>query len=276
MSPITDRTTMQTFDFGRSYFRFRIDSQLQRTITVTHRMPTTVNNVRINIECCCTLVDRATGESRQYVLGASCKTERVGADRDCFLEPNADFCLVASEAEFLLLKSWAHNKMSLTRALGAAVPLERQSGSCRDAWVSFSHSLSPARGRLLESIDEIIESIRGDRPIVAHTEYDDGDYRVRIDYPVKTINYSEREHVYQTDTGPLLLPDLSPFRLRSIERQVECFDLAYAAFNSAGWTEFIIKVPTETGEGMTADHYSLVRRIEPTHNSLVEVLDDAV
>ena len=30
-----------------------------------------------------------------------------------------------------------------------------------------------------------------------------------VEYPVKTMNANERDMVYQTDTGPVLLPDLS-------------------------------------------------------------------
>jgi len=270
------REEMKTFNFNRSYFRFRIDARQQPAITVTHAMPTTVNNVRINIECRCALVHLGTGKSEEFVLGASCKTERVGVDRDCWLQPNADFCLAASDSEFLILKSWARNKMPLARSRGAAGgPLERQSGSSREAWTDFSYALSPAEGRALDGIEHIIAAIRGDRPLVAHTEYDDGDYRVVLDYPIKTINYSERERVYQTDTGPILLPNLSPDRLLATERQVECFDLAYAAFNSSGWAEFIVNVPTEIGDGIATDHYSLTRRIEPVRNTVIEVLNEA-
>ncbi len=238
-------------------------------------MPTTINNARISLECRCEILDLRSGQSNVYVLGASCKTERVGADQGCWLEPNADFCLAASEQEFLLFKSWARNGLVVAKhpeALG--VPQERQSGSCRDAWADFGIQLRPVRGQALKTLDDIIPAIRGDRPLVAHSEYDDGDYRVIFDHPVKTINFSERERVFQTDTGPILLPDLSPARLRESDRLIDCFDLAYSAFNSAGWAEFIVNVPTPVGGGITVNHYSRTRRIESTRNLLVEVLED--
>lgn len=130
------------------------------------------------------------------------------------------------------------------------------------------------RGRTLSSLSEIITAIRGDRALVSRTEYNDGDYRVVIEHPVKTINYSEREHVFQTDTGPVLLPDLSQARLDRCNRLVECFDLAYSAFNSPDWAEFIVNVPTFVADGVTVNHYSRPRRIEPAVNSLIEVLDE--
>lgn len=266
---------MHTIDFAGSYLRFRIDRQAQAAITVTHAMPTTVNNVRINIECRCELIDLRTSRSHVYVLSASCKTERVGADRDCWLEPNADFCLAISNEEFLTFKSWARQGLPVARHPEAAgVPMERQSGLCCEAWTDHTFQLHRARGRSLNSIEMIIDAIRGDRPLVSHTEYQNGDYRVVIDHPIKTINYSEREGVFQTDTGPILLPDLSPERLARCERLIECFDLAYSAFNSTGWAEFIINVPTPVTDDISVNHYSRPRRIEPVQNMLIEVLDE--
>jgi hypothetical protein len=266
---------MQTIDFNRSYLRFRIDLAAQPAITLTHKAPTTVNNVRINMECRCELLDRQADRSHVYILCASCKTERVGVDRDCWLEPNADFCLVASDDEFLVMKSWACTDFAAPDDSETSTPpLARQSGLTREAWPKFELQFRAAHGTRLTSVDEIIASIRGDQPIVAHTEYDDGDFRVRLDYPVKTINYSERDDVYQTDTGPLLLPDLSAERLQRCEQLIDCFDLAYSAFNSADWAEFIINVPTPVGQGISVDHYSKTRRIEAVENCLIEVMEE--
>ncbi|MBI2825517.1 MAG: hypothetical protein HYX69_12610 [Planctomycetia bacterium] len=267
---------MQTFDFNRSYFRFCIDQQAQTPITLSHDMPTTVLSVRINIESRCVVTHRPTGKSRTYVLGASCKTERVGAARDCWLEPNADFCLIASEQEFLILKSFATNDVRvMSHPASQGVQPQRQSGACREAWCDFATQLRPARGQDLGSIEAIVAAIRGDRPICAQTQYDDGDYHVAIDYPIKTINYSERERVYQVDTGPIPLPDLSTQRLNAVERQVDCFDLAFVAFNSPAWAEAIVNVPTPAGNGVSVNHYSRTRRIEPARNALVEVVEGA-
>jgi hypothetical protein len=266
---------MQTIDFSRSYLRFRVDPRVQPTITVTRPMPTSEVNVRIGLECRCELRNRRTGQSHVYVLGASCKTEVVGAQRDVWMEPNADFCPIASDEEFMVIKSWARRDMSVERHPDAiGVPVERQAGRCTEAWCEHSLDLRKARGQALPTVDEIIEAIRGDRPIVARTQYEDGDWEVTIDHPAKTLNYSERDGVYQTDTGPILLPDLSAERLRRSRWLVECFDLAYAAFNSIGWVELIINVPTPVGDGISVNHYSTTRRIEPVTNSLFEVIGE--
>lgn len=267
---------MNTTDFNRSYLRFRLEPAAQAPITVTGTMPTLVNNVRINLECRCELTHRPSGRRHTYILGASCKTERVGVERDCWMLPNADFCLVASEDEFLVIKSWAQANMPVADN-GAATQtlLDRQSGSSREAWTTFDFKLRPASGQALTSLEQIIGAIQSDRSINARTEYIDGDWNVMIEHPVKTINYSEVDKVYQTDTGPVLLPDLSADRLARGPRLIDCFDLAYSAFNSASWTEFIVNVPTPISDGARVNHYSKSRRIEPVQNVLVEVLEDA-
>jgi hypothetical protein len=266
---------MEVVDFSRSYLRWRLDSKAQAPPTISHPMPTSVNNVRIGLECCCQLTERATGRTHVYVLGAACKSERVGVQQDVWLEPNSDYCLVMSADEFLILKSWAHCGIRIMRYPESLGPQpERQSGANRDAWRSFNIQVKTAPGQLLDSVESVISATRGDRPIVARTEYDDGDFRVVIDHPVKTMNYSEREEMYQTDTGPILLPDLSAERRERSERLVECFDLAYSAFNVGGWAEFIVNVPTPVGEGVRVNHYSRARRIEPVRNQLIEVMED--
>ena len=76
-----------------------------------------------------------------------------------------------------------------------------------------------------------------------------------------------REQVFQTDTGPILLPDFSTDR--EIERFIERFDLAYSAFNNPDWAEFIVNVPTQLYEEISVNHYSQPRRAENTRNSVI-------
>jgi hypothetical protein len=72
------------------------------------------------------------------------------------------------------------------------------------------------------------------------------------------MNASEREIFYQTDTGPLLIPDLE----REPDDIVNGFELAFSAFNSPNWTEFIVRTPTEVAPGVNVYHYSKPVRIE--------------
>jgi hypothetical protein len=258
---------MHTVDFQRSFLTFRVDLLAQAAITLSHRPPTTENNARIQLESVCHITKRSTAERTTYVLGASCKTERVGAPSDLWLSPNADFCPIVSEDEFLIIKSWEKRGMGVLRnppSLG--VQSERQSGAVKEAWTRLNITICPVEARPLQDITAITEAIFDNTPIVCQTEYSEGDFDINLIHPVKTINVSMREAVFQTDTGPVLLPDLGP---RPVERFIERFDLAYSALNSGDWAEFVINTPVPLAAGIEVNHYARTRRIEGVRNSLL-------
>ena len=263
---------MKACDFSRSFLTFRIDLKEQQPTTLSHKSPTTLNNARISLECICNLENSKTGESFRYVLGASCKTERVGVPKDIWLKPVADFCVITSDEEFMILKSWQRNDMKVMRhpeSLGAQP--ERQAGLTKEAWTSLKIKVSETEAAVLNSVDEIIDATFEGMPLVSRMEYDDSSYHVRIENPVKTFNVNEREKIYQTDTGPVLLPDFS--RLSGESRLVEVFDLAFSAFNCPQWAEFVVNVPTAIAEGVSANTYSKTRRIENMKNTIVMLKD---
>ena len=98
---------MQTIDFARSFLTFRIDTQSRPPQTVSHKPPFSLNNARIQVECRCVVTEIDTGWSETFVLGANCKTERVGVAREIWTEPNADFQPIYSGTRFLNLKTYA-------------------------------------------------------------------------------------------------------------------------------------------------------------------------
>ena len=61
--------------------------------------PWSLNNARIQIEACCQIFDCLNEKKSTYMLGASCKTEQVGEERDMWHMPNADFCPILSDEE---------------------------------------------------------------------------------------------------------------------------------------------------------------------------------
>src|SRR5689334_11134335 len=97
---------MKAVDFSRSYLTFRIDTLKKPPKTVSHQPPFTLNNARVQIDCCCEIEDKLSGLIQDFVLGASCKTERVGVEQDIWLEPNADFVPIFSREEFMHLKTY--------------------------------------------------------------------------------------------------------------------------------------------------------------------------
>ena len=250
-------------DFAASFLTFRIDWNLQPSLTSSHEPPFTLNNARIQIESRCKISDRHTGEAQNFVLGASCKTEYVGVERDLWTAPNADFCIILSDESYLILKSWDRNNKGVMRypaSLGEQP--ERQSGLVSDTYERVSIDLRPMRAQRLDSAEAIVAAtLAGDR-LVGRCAFNLRDrYDVEIDFPIKTMNANEREWIYQVDTGPILFPDLSA----DCRSWIDSFHLAFIAFNRADWAEFILQVPTPLSEGVSVNHYSRVVQLN-THN----------
>ena len=266
---------MRVPDFQRSFLTFTSDDDRKESKTRSHAAPYRFNAARIQLESVCTLTT-AGGATHRYVLGAACKSEIVGVARDLWLHPNADFCPVASEAEILILKSWITNQVEVMLeppSLGRQP--ERQIGLTAEVFSDFEINVAEAQGEVLASTERIIEATYAQRPLVARLQYQDAGYQVRIDHPVKTMNVNPRDGVFQTDTGPILLPDFSRERERGL--LVSVFELAFAAFNRPTFAEMVIRRPTPvtddgtlTGVGtLSANHYEETRRIDAMDNQVL-------
>ena len=258
---------MQTIDFSRSFLTFRIDTLKKPPQTVSHKPPYSLNNARIQLECCCDIQDKRSGQTHRFVLGAACKTERVGVERDIWIDPNADFIPIFSLDRFMNLKSYdrADKGISLyPPSLG--LQSERQTGKVEEAFDALRIDIFRCRGELLDDAARIIESVLANEPIVARTRLEDEHYTALLEYPVKTINANERDGVYQTDTGPVLLPDLS----RDPEDLIAGLELAFSAFNNPRWTEFIVRAKTPVADGVEVYHYCKPRRLD-CHNELIQL-----
>ena len=255
---------MQAPDFLRSFLTFTSDHKQKASKTASHEAPYTFNSARISLEAVCTVDDT------RYVLGASCKTEIVGPDRDLWLDPNADFCIAASSDEFLIMKSWITNQVEVMLhppSLGRQP--ERQAAKIDETFTDFVIHVVEAEAEELTDTTQIIEASYAHRPLVARTEYDDQGQHVIIDHPVKTMNVNPRDNVYQTDTGPIIVPNFDREPERGLE--VGRFELAFEAFNRREWVEVLIRRPTpvEPGSAITADHYAVPRRIDGVRNRVL-------
>jgi len=256
---------MNTFDFNRSFFTFRIDTLVKQPQTVTHKPPFSLNNARIPIECRCVVTEKATGEAQAFVLGASCKTERVGVEGDIWLEPNADFCPIFSDDRYLSLKTYS--QVGTTMELfppGSGSQSDRQSGLIDDTYDSVKIDLAECEGELLDSAQAIVEAVLANQNLVARTELENDRYLALIEHPVKTINANERDWIYQTDTGPVLFPDLSV----EPDSILTSLELAYSAFNCPDWIEFIVRRVTPTTSDINVYHYSDAVRCDSRNQML--------
>ncbi|APZ95666.1 hypothetical protein [Fuerstiella marisgermanici] len=244
---------MNGIDFSRSFLRFRIDSNRKPPGTVSHKPPYSLNNARIQLECCCDIVEKSTGTSQRFVLGASCKTERVGVDRDIWTTPNADFAPIFAVDRFLNIKTYACVGMDVPLfPEGSGQQTDRQTGLHADVFDETQIDIVDTPAEVLPTAEDIVQAILNNELLVARTRLETARYVATLEYPVKTINANERDNIYQTDTGPILLPDLEaqPSDL------ISGFDLAYSAFNCADWIELLVRVPTEVDGGINVYHYS--------------------
>jgi hypothetical protein len=244
---------MQTIDFARSFLTFRIDTLKKPPKTVSHKPPSTLNNARIQIDCRCTITEKASGQALEFVLGANCKTERVGVERDIWTDPNADFVPILSAKQCMFLKAWdraGRQVMLYPPSLGAQP--ERQVGTVEETFDRVRIDVASCAGELLTTPQQIVAATHANQLLVARTSWETARYAAAIEYPIKTMNVSERDWIYQTDTGPVLFPDLS----REPADLIGGLDLAFSAFNCPQWIEFIVRVPTPVAEGISVHHYS--------------------
>lgn len=256
-------------DFAASFLTFRIDWSLKSSLTASHKPPFTLNNARIQIESSCKISDRLSGATQTFVLGASCKTEHVGVDRDLWTAPNADFCIILSTESFLILKSWERNNLGVIRyPASLGLQPERQSGRVSDTYERVSIHWRRLPARRLDSAEAIIGAMLAGERLVGRCAFNLGGlYDIEMDFPIKTMNANEREWIYQTDTGPVLFPDLSA----DCDSWIDSFHLAYVAFNRADWAEFILQAPTALSEGISVNHYSRTAGMN-TRNTIFQAL----
>jgi hypothetical protein len=259
---------MQVCDFPNSYFTWCVDLDQKMSGTITHIPPHPKNMARVPIEARCRITDPG-GESTDYTLGANCKTEKVGVDRDIWILPNADFNpIYSSKEEFLIIKYFQKNDLHIEHEIKkGASQLERQTGEASDAWTWHRLDLAMTEGREL-SVKEIVGAVLNNRRLVVQTEYDTpSGHHVWLEYPAKTTNVNDDVPYYQVDTGPVPFP----LDLDAVSNPLESFHLAFVAHWMSDWAEFVVNVPTDVGEGVTVNHYSKSVRVEGTVNRLLEV-----
>ncbi len=262
---------IETTDFARSFITFRIDTLKKPPLTVSHKPPYPLNNARIQVDCRLEVVEKASGRRQVFLQGANCKTEQVGVVRDVWLVPNADFVPIFSAENFLTIKTYARIGLEQQVRLftQTTVQPDRQTGAVAGAFDSLRLDVPTCAGEILETPHEIVAATLANDRLAARTEWENDQYLATLEYPIKTINANERDNVYQTDTGPVMFPDLS----RDPVEMLAGIELAFAAFNCPDWIEFIVRVPTDIGEGMQVHHYNRPMRRDGVKNQVVRLIE---
>lgn len=94
---------------------------------------------------------------------------------------------------------------------------------------------------VLDTADKIVAAGMSALPIVTQTEirHAESGLRAVIECPAKTLNLNREKNLYQVDTGPVAYPDLS----QRFESPIECLKLAFIAFNSPDFADFVVEQP---------------------------------
>jgi len=248
----------RTIDFSRSCLWWRNDALEKPAITQSSKPTFTLNNARVPLDCLCRIEDKVGDQVHYFALGVSCKTERVGVEKDIWIEPNADFVPIMSGTRFLAIKTYHRAGIELPlNPPSLGYQPERQEVAIAEAFSSARFDVHYEEGRALEDIQDQVQAALNNEIMVARTAYQDERYRVALDYPLKTVNANERDGIFQPDTGPVLLPDLS----RDPQDLIGGMELAYIAFNQADWAEVVVRMPMTVADGVQVYHYSRAARI---------------
>ncbi len=217
------------------------------------------NRVRFWIESRTRVIDESTGKHEDFLQCAACKSENTFASKDLFQKDNYDFTPIFGPEFGIIFRRKAYLSPNYREVRRAAT-----------MWDGQTHRLHEAAGvQALSSNASIRKATHEGRPLVAQTEIFDRTNRLRaiLEYPVKTMNIHDEKDLYQVDTGPVALPDLS----RRNARLVDSISLAFVAFNAPHFADFVVEdvTPIVMGgkEAARVRHYSRLLTL-PAENRL--------
>lgn len=250
---------MEICDYLRSFLTFVVEER--------------ANNARIQLEARCQLFPEGVAQPVDFVLGASCKAEDTYASQNLFLDPNYDFCPIFSDKEYALIRIYASAEPEeVARPDGVEKPCGMEAGLIKDRFLEVPiHLETVPSARVLENNAQIVQATLNNEPLVGRVEVLDHQGRggALLEFPIKTMNVNDIENMFQVDTGPVLLPNLD----WGGEHLVECFSLAFVAYNSFAGADFVLQQPTPTSgadDAVTVYHYSQILTI-PTRNSVISL-----
>jgi sialidase-1 len=200
-------------DYGRSYVA----------------TPGPGNSPAFLLESRCRIIDPAAKVTRDYYQCALCKAERTFASEDLFVVPGYDFLPVFSEGEVVVFR----------RGVTAGDGYREVS---KPKWGGMTPRIVEGKYQVCADAEQIVTATKECGLLVGQTEIrDEASGRIAIlEYPVKTMNVDVAKGVWQSDTGPVLFPDLTV----PPEEWSANLKLAYIAANAPDWAEFTVEEPT--------------------------------
>jgi hypothetical protein len=196
--------------------------------------------VRIQAECVCQVIDHASGETDEYVLGVRTQTGlRTDPPSDA-LDPGYDFWMIFSRDHIFVRRTHA----SAHTNNPTKVPVSE--------FVTTGWTLNPAPARQLHTPAEVLEALQAGLPIVARTAFtsSDGAREYRIEYPVKWADGDPVRDAFRVETGPVLL--LDPDRVMAgTSPAFDDFTWAYLDYHGFDGVRCLIERPTSIFSGAT-------------------------
>lgn len=218
------------------------------------------NSPRLWVESRCQLIDEKNGSTEEYVQCGACKSENTFDKKDLFKEDNYDFIPIFGPNDELVFR----RKSYLNDSYRTAYPANR-------LWGVKSHDyVKPSVVSEISTNAQIRAATHGNLPLVSQTEIWDeaSGLRAIIEFPIKSMNICDEKNLYQVDTGPVLFPNLND----RDQKFVETVKLAYVAFNTPHFADFVCEAPTpivENGKEVTRiHHYSEQHSNLPAKNKI--------
>ena len=225
---------------------------------LTFTVPNGENTARIQLDARCSIIGPEYSE--EYFLITPCKSESMYVARDMWQLPNYDFCGIWSRTEYSLLRTYAEHQTGRES--------EKDTGRIADRFEEVKIDVRPLSNvRELKTDAEVAEATWANLALIARTHLSDeasGQSAV-LEYPIKTMNVRDQSPQFQVDTGPVLWPDFGSNAAERIERLA----MAFVAYNTFDYAEFIVRRPTplSNGEREVAQvmHYSEAVSMQARH-----------
>lgn len=241
-------------DFGRSF-------ACGNGSTLGRGDETVQNDPRFCVESVLRIFDGRRDPPVVYDQCAACKAEETFAQRNLFKEDNYDFLPVFGEDRVIAFRR---------KAVIGEMPYRTVQSMEGHPWGRIDCRIRTGKAAPLADFAAIVSATAQCLPIVARTSWIDpaSDVRAEIEYPIKTMNLQHRPPMFQIDTGPVLMPDLSCRR----ECWADALNLAYVAFSGFDRAAFVIEAPVAVGSSRQVMHYSKIVEFAAT-NSLWALQD---
>lgn len=198
------------------------------------------NSVRMWIESRTIIIDDKSGKELIYYQGGSCKSENTFGAKDLFYEDNYDFLPVFGDGKVLVFRR--HSNIRVDKEYRSIKRMD-------DMWGANPNIVLPKPKSIkeLKTWKDIEKATAQGTPIVTQTEFrnEKTGLRAIIECPCKTMNISHPKKMYQVDTGPVALPDIS----KRYPEMMDGIRLAYIAFNTDDFADFVIEAITPVFKG---------------------------